>query len=336
MKSRNLFAAFGAVVLVSAPVWAQETGKWEVQNSGVKDDLHAVTFLSDKVGIAVGANKTVLKTADGGKTWKRVVESEKGVSLNQVSFATAKLGWATSSDGYVFHTANGGDTWKPIKGPDLGFGAHLFTHAAVGSTFYLLVWSGLHDPLLYQISDDGKNWTTLTRKLPMSGYGDSTRMVFTDQKHGYFVYGGKVGRTEDGGKTWQVQKTADKGNLLDGPRICFVDKDRGWYCWPNGEVNATTDAGKTWTRQEARRGDGFLLDLHFTDAKLGHVLSGEAKAKTDIKGEVRRTTDAGKSWVSLGKLDAPDRTRLNGLSFPSSSHGWVVGDKGYIAHYHSK
>jgi photosystem II stability/assembly factor-like uncharacterized protein len=61
---------------------------------------------------------------------------------------------------------------------------------------------------------------------------------------------------------------------------------------------------------------------------LGHVLVSEK--------EVRRTTDGGKSWSFLGKLKVPERVRVNALSFPSPGNGWVVGDKGFIAHYQSK
>src|SRR5439155_6802609 len=54
-------------------------GTWQVVDSGVKEDLHAVSFLSDKVGIAIGANRTVLRTADGGKTWRYAMERKERI-----------------------------------------------------------------------------------------------------------------------------------------------------------------------------------------------------------------------------------------------------------------
>lgn len=338
MNAHNLFAALVAAVLISASAGAQEkkTGTWETQNSGVKDNLHAVTFLSDEVGIAVGDNQTVLKTADGGKTWRSVVERKERILLDAVLFSSPKEGWAITSDaGWILHTTDAGDTWKEMPAPTLGFGAHMRAHAADGSTYFYMCW-GASGPHLFETKDAGKNWAKLPAKLPLGGYGRSTRLAFADLKHGYFVTivnDGQIGTTEDGGKTWKLQKTEEKAGY-DGPRICFVDKERGWYSLPNGKVHATLDAGKTWTPQDPGHKNGFLLDLHFADAKLGHVLISTAKKVEDAPKEVRRTNDGGKSWESLGELKGPEG--VYGLSFPSSNHGWVVGDKGYIAHFQSK
>lgn len=299
---------------------------WEIQNSGVKDDLLAIASLSKDVAVAVGRNRTILKTADGGKSWKRVIESNERLSLDEVVFSSPKDGWAIeSSSGWIFSTTDGGDTWKEMPNPDLDIGANIRTHAAVGATYFYMTW-GLAGPHLFQSANAGKDWTNLTSKLPVGGYGRSARLAFADLKHGYFVTSvdkGKVGRTEDGGKTWMIQKTEDEAGM-DGPRICFVNKDCGWYSLPNRAVYATTDAGKTWIKQNPGHASGFLLDLHFTDAQLGHVL---------VSDTVRRTTDGGKTWEPLGELKG---AKHHGLSFPSASHGWVVGDKGYIACYGAK
>ena len=312
---------------------ASSAGSWEIQNSGIQDNLYAVAFINDQIGVAVGDNRCVLKTADGGKSWRQVMEPRNRTDLSQVLLSSAKEGWTiASAGGTILHTTDGGDTWNEMPAPDLGFGGNIRTHAAIGSTYFYLTWGqgGNH---LFQTTDAGKKWVDLTTKLPLGGYGSSTRLAFADPKHGYFVTsvdGGKLGRTEDGGKTWQLQKTEDKAGY-DGPRICFVDKERGWYSLPNGAVYATIDAGKTWTRQDPGHKNGFLLDLHFTDVKLGHVLISAAENVEDAPKEVRRTTDGGKSWKSLGELKGAGR--VHGVNFPSTSHGWVVGDKGYIAHY---
>src|SRR5438046_10749763 len=41
---------------------ASATGSWEIQNSGLQDNLYAVCFVSDQTGVAVGDNRCVLKT----------------------------------------------------------------------------------------------------------------------------------------------------------------------------------------------------------------------------------------------------------------------------------
>lgn len=307
----------------TSPVGA--AGRWDVQNSGVKDALYAVAALSDAVAVAVGANKTVLKTADGGTSWRRVTEADKRVDLGQVLFSKGKEGWTIEGDGgTILHTAGAGDTWESIPSPNLGFGGNVRTHAAFGSTYFYMTW-GQSGPHLFRTSDAGKKWVEVTDKLPLGGFGGSTRLAFADLKHGYFVTSiedGVLGRTLDGGKSWQTQKTEDKAGL-DGPRICFVDMERGWYSLPNAAVYSTVDGGQNWTRQHPGHASGFLEDLHFTDAKLGHVLISSR--------EVRRTSDGGKSWSVLGQLPGADN--VHGLSFASSRCGWVVGNNGYIARY---
>src|SRR6266545_3157140 len=70
----------------SGAVFAAATGQeevrleehWDVQPSGVGDDLKDVTFVSPTVGWAVGSNNTIIKTTDGGWTWQRQVERREG------------------------------------------------------------------------------------------------------------------------------------------------------------------------------------------------------------------------------------------------------------------
>lgn len=45
-----------------------------------------------------------------------------------------------------------------------------------------------------------------------------------------------------------------------------------------------------------------------------------------------RTTDGGWSWGLIGSLGASGA--VHAISFPDGEHGWVVGDRGFIIHYH--
>src|SRR5438067_524136 len=102
MKLKSLVAMLSALIgLTVIPVGGagQEAkkGQWGVQNSGVKEDLSAVTFIAEKIGVAVGQDLTVLKTVDGGKTWRRVVEPKKGTHLDRILFSSPKERWAVDS-----------------------------------------------------------------------------------------------------------------------------------------------------------------------------------------------------------------------------------------------
>src|SRR5687768_12843153 len=92
-------------------------GGWQVQPSGVEDDLLGVAFATDQVGVAVGKNHTIVHTTDGGQTWKRVRSPEKqGGDLGGVLFTDEKTGWARNLlAGGVYRTADGGATWQYVK-----------------------------------------------------------------------------------------------------------------------------------------------------------------------------------------------------------------------------
>jgi len=68
---------------------------------------------------AVGDQGTILRTEDGGVTWKPQTNGNKA-ALYSVAFATPKSGWAVggvdpkfgASKAIILHTEDGGSTWK--------------------------------------------------------------------------------------------------------------------------------------------------------------------------------------------------------------------------------
>jgi len=62
-------------------------------------------------GWAVGANGTILATADGGVTWTRQGSSTP-FDLHGVRFADSMRGWAIGANGTLLVTGDGGATWQ--------------------------------------------------------------------------------------------------------------------------------------------------------------------------------------------------------------------------------
>jgi photosystem II stability/assembly factor-like uncharacterized protein len=102
-------------------------------------DLHDVTgmildikFVSRDVGFLAGAtgadeekaHARILKTTDGGATWRTVFESDRAGDNNwKLAFPSATIGYGTiisyqapdnEARGYVVKTQNGGETWRKI------------------------------------------------------------------------------------------------------------------------------------------------------------------------------------------------------------------------------
>lgn len=148
--------------------------------TGMILDIH---FVDANTGFIAGASlpseekahARILKTTDGGQTWRAVFESDLAGSVNwKLSFPTAQIGYATiisyqspdnEARGYVAKTEDGGETW-----------------------------------LKSTVTQD-KDWVP---------YGIS----FKDADHGW-VGGSTGGyETRDGGKTWTAVKMGASVNKI--------------------------------------------------------------------------------------------------------------------------
>jgi hypothetical protein len=86
-------------------------GEWVTVPSGVRADLFDVTFPTPLVGWAVGAGGTVLRSTDGGKTWRRVkgpIEED----LVRVSASDANSARVVTRSGRGFATSDAGASWS--------------------------------------------------------------------------------------------------------------------------------------------------------------------------------------------------------------------------------
>jgi photosystem II stability/assembly factor-like uncharacterized protein len=310
-------------------------GTWVAQNSGVTDDLYGVAFIDDRVGVAVGANKTILRTTDGGKSWVRVGTPKKGVDIVAVVFGNATVGWARAN--CLLHTTDGGLSWqeRDNPGPEGVFSRGGFQAlAAVGNLcFYQNGNHAIGGNYLSQ-TVDGKKWTDLWGTDGTLG-GSGISLAFPTARDGWMASVSStvphhffVGRSRDGGKTWEKQQIKEKvaGNHM---LISAAGKDHGWFCSQfSSHVFASTDGGKIWVPYELSNGrDRDIAGLQFIDAKVGHVLCGG-------NWHVRQTIDGGKTWRSLGSLPHDKKApEVHGLHFRSVNQGWVVGKGGYIARY---
>jgi photosystem II stability/assembly factor-like uncharacterized protein len=139
--------------------------------SGVTGMILDIHFIDENTGFIAGstdpeepkAHARILKTSDGGKTWRAVFESPRAVDNNwKLAFPSATVGYATimsydapekDARGYVVKTEDGGETWhKQIVTTDNGwipYGINFLseTHGWVGGST-----GG------YETVDGGKTW----------------------------------------------------------------------------------------------------------------------------------------------------------------------------------
>ncbi len=76
--------------------------------------IHGIAFRNRSSGLAVGADDTLLRTANGGLTWE-AASAPVNSRLNAVQYSSRLRAFASGDDGVVLRTQNGGLNWTRIS-----------------------------------------------------------------------------------------------------------------------------------------------------------------------------------------------------------------------------
>lgn len=87
--------------------------EWAAEPSGVKTDLHAIAFVSRRVGWVVGDHGTILRTQDGGRSWQRILFPSAD-DVVEVRASGAKSLQVVTQGGRIFSSSDGGKVWKAV------------------------------------------------------------------------------------------------------------------------------------------------------------------------------------------------------------------------------
>lgn len=118
---RHVLNTFAVLILSTAiPSLAQQTDNWIWTNPQPHgNNQHALDFVDDHIGYAVGAFGTVMKTTDGGVQWSKVDAGETA-GLHSVHFLDASSGYIGGPRQRLRRTTDGSETWTTIQLPREG------------------------------------------------------------------------------------------------------------------------------------------------------------------------------------------------------------------------
>lgn len=215
----------------------------------------------------------------------------------------------------------------------------------------------------------GSDW--YVEELPT--HAEFEDIAFLDPDRGfmvggsYFIEGGIIGATTDGGHTWSFQSglvRAKAGFRFTG--IAFIDRFTGVIVGSHGVILRTVDRGQHW--HVAWRGSGtynHFLDLFFLDDgqhgwAVGHGgflatanggldwapaaperdVGGSSVHFTDPEhgfvagkfGGIVATQDGGETWGVVTTATGTGKPDLLGITFVGLNLGWAVGENGAILH----
>jgi photosystem II stability/assembly factor-like uncharacterized protein len=314
---------------------ATAQGVWTAQRSGSFSWLHAVYFLDETRGWAVGGSGILLSTTDGGKVWRALPRPAEDALLD-VYFSDESNGWLVCERSiydlktndeprtYLLRTMDGGTTWKKInvigKDVDTRLVRALFAGEGRG-------WAFGEAGALYTTRDGGANWERQrvpTRHLLLGGW-------FLNAEQGWLVgAGATVLQTNDGGETWHTGALPGlapaSGNNAGAERVrlratSFVDRKKGWAVGAGGRVFVTRDGGRTWDAQGSNVATD-LFDVKFLDEFEGWAVGAQ--------GTLIHTADGGAHWT----VEQSGTTHtLERLCFVGRKRGWAVGFGGTILSY---
>lgn len=250
---------------------AQVTRRWEPQHSGVTSRLRGVSAVSDEVAWASGANGTVLRTTDGGRTWTRLVVPDAGkLDFRDVDAVGETTAWILS--------VGSGEASRIYKTSDAG------QH-----------WS------LQFTNDDPKAF------FDAMAFWDGQRgLAMSDSVDGRFV----ILTTADGGTTWTrvapeglPPALPNEGGFAgSGTNIAVQPGGLAWIgtgAASNSRMLVTGDGGRHWRVVDtpvASSPSAGIFSVAFRDPRHGLIVGGDYRHERDAVDNAAATSDGGRSW----------------------------------------
>jgi photosystem II stability/assembly factor-like uncharacterized protein len=301
---------------------------WTPLTSGTTANLRGVSAVNGRIVWISGAKGTVLKTIDGGMTWRSV--SPPGVAdvdfrdLEAFDDRTAFLmGAGEGPKSRIYKTTDGGANWI-LLATNLEPKGFWDCMSFWDPTHGIIVGDPVEGRFTILTTSDGMTWQKLKgpeANKDEGAFAASGTCVFTrGTREVWFGTGGvggaRVFHSQDSGQTWSVAKTPLRHDSASAGifSLAFEDATHGIavggdYMKPEGgagNVAITEDGGKTWL---APNGTGLT---GYRSAVAGGIATGPSG--TD------RSTDSGRTW---------HKATEDGYNAINS--GWAVGTGGRVA-----
>jgi len=248
------------------------------KNVGLKDTRHIGAVIIDPrnpdialvaaLGHAFGPNaeRGVFRTADGGKTWQKVLFKDENTGAIDVVFdphnssvvyaslwQVRRQPWYFNSGGSgsgLYKSIDGGLTWKHLQGGGLPEGnlgrIGIAVSGADSNRVYALIEA--KEGGLYRSNDAGNSWSRVNDDERYRQRAWYFSHVFADPKQVDTVYVLNTGayRSNDAGKTFELLPAPHgdhHGLWIDptNPQRLMNSNDGG--------VTISVDGGKTWSEQ---------------------------------------------------------------------------------------
>ena len=275
------------------------TPSWRLSDTGVTARFRGLAAVSATVAWVAGSAGTILRTVDGGRTWRSVgppaaaelqFRDIEAVDRNHAVALT--IGEGEQSRVYV--TADGGDSWA--------------------ETFRNDEPTAFYDCMAFLDRRHG--------------------LALSDPVGGKF----RILATADGGRTWRVQPTTGMPAALPGEfafaasGTCLVSAGhRAWFATGGGataRVFTSGDGGQSWTVADTPVPSGptaGIYSLAFRDRRHGIAVGGDFAAPTAARDGAATSRDGGHTWITAAVVPGEYRS---GSAWAAGRTALAVGPTG--------
>jgi photosystem II stability/assembly factor-like uncharacterized protein len=291
-----------------------------------------VSAPSDNVIYAGGQTGFLLKSTDGGDSWKGsyAMNGNNTATINSLHFIDENVGYAGFYYGAISKTTNGGQSWQKQIAIDPGATtSYIYGIDFVDADYGFDVGRVKSNvDLIYKTTNGGADWTDTTKIVN----ADLRDVAFADKNNGVVVgYKLKSAYTTDGGATWNLSTFKNVPDTLSTANINQVSFTSGMEAVAVGNriFLHSTDAGATWDFiSDVDTTVANLVGLTFKDSVNGYAM-GSSPIVEETMG-VYNTTDGGLSWKYLmDTLNVPTtQTHYTLASTPSGKIFAVTASSG--------
>jgi photosystem II stability/assembly factor-like uncharacterized protein len=318
MPMRSILAVI-AVAVGALSVWGGDLRNFE------DAALHALQFVDEREGWAVGDEGVVWHTVDGGQSWERQPTGLRA-SLRSVHFLNPYTGWVAGreelpngrgSAGVLLLTRDGGLKWQRVGSNFFPGLEHVhFVDPKVG----FVVGDGTEQfPTgIFRTTDSGHRWEA----LPGPRCPGWLAADFQDAENGALVgpwsrlavlRNGRLSTADVdvlGGRAVRgIQVIGKRAVAVGQGGLVFLSRDSAGQRWGYADLKLPTDVLACW-------------DFHGLHCKGDHIwIVGRPGSA------VLHSPDQGRSWEVLPTAQP---LPLHGVFFINAQRGWTVGEFGSI------
>lgn len=178
-------------------------GTWEevYRQPNVEAEVSAMAFdpVTPSTFYAGLSSGTLLKTTDGGETWRNLVDFGDRIRQIEIAQSPARTIYVLLKGKGLKQSSDGGQSWASLLLPG---NPASYNHLVLSPSNLVYVATGNG---LYQSLDSGKTWRRFL--LPVQATSDDVSAVAVDPKNSRFIYAAiryVFFKSADGGATWQT------------------------------------------------------------------------------------------------------------------------------------